>query len=210
MATAALQVIADHELEPMSKSLLAAPHSMCEIKALLAKTAITFVDILGVQYPHMQVRRGMRTRAAGCAAGAPPLLHRSWAWRVRQMLHQGAAAPWLPRPPCLRLTCWAARPLPADHCVRHLLLVHAVLPDRAGASARGGGSGCTARPATLHPLTRHSRHCTRVAVRQRSWVWGWRFVARLLALTTPLAPLPHPPPGRCPTTSHGSTACVAA
>jgi hypothetical protein len=40
----------------MSRSLLASPHSICEIKALLAKTAITFADILGVQMPQLQVR----------------------------------------------------------------------------------------------------------------------------------------------------------
>lgn len=52
---AALLVVADHELEPMSTSLLAAPHSMCELRVLLCKTAITLVDILLVQYPKIQV-----------------------------------------------------------------------------------------------------------------------------------------------------------
>lgn len=48
------QVTADHELEPMSRSLLAAPHSMCELKAQLAKTVITVVDVLLWDYPRVQ------------------------------------------------------------------------------------------------------------------------------------------------------------
>jgi hypothetical protein len=52
---ALLLVIADHELEPMSRSLLAAPHSMTEIRMLLCKTAITFADILLRPAPHYQV-----------------------------------------------------------------------------------------------------------------------------------------------------------
>ncbi|KXZ48338.1 hypothetical protein GPECTOR_28g744 [Gonium pectorale] len=51
---ALLLVIADHELQPMSKSLLAAPHSMCELKAQLAKTVITVVDILLWDFPRVQ------------------------------------------------------------------------------------------------------------------------------------------------------------
>eukprot|EP00198_Chlamydomonas_reinhardtii_P011170 XP_001700507.1 predicted protein [Chlamydomonas reinhardtii] len=47
-------VTADHELEPMSRSLLAAPHSMCELKAQLAKTVITVVDVLLWDYPRVQ------------------------------------------------------------------------------------------------------------------------------------------------------------
>lgn len=49
------QVLGDHELEPMSKSLLAAPHSMCELRALLCKTVITIADILLKPLPHVQV-----------------------------------------------------------------------------------------------------------------------------------------------------------
>lgn len=44
----------DHELEPMSKSLLAAPHSMCELRALLCKTVISVADILFKPLPHFQ------------------------------------------------------------------------------------------------------------------------------------------------------------
>ncbi|KAG2422329.1 hypothetical protein HXX76_016114 [Chlamydomonas incerta] len=51
---ALLLVTADHELEPMSRSLLAAPHSMCELKAQLAKTVITVVDVLLWDYPRVQ------------------------------------------------------------------------------------------------------------------------------------------------------------
>ncbi len=47
-------MIADHELDPMSKSLLAAPHSMTELKAQLAKTVITVVDILLWGFPRVQ------------------------------------------------------------------------------------------------------------------------------------------------------------
>lgn len=49
-----LQVLGDHELEPMSKSLLAAPHSMCELRALLCKTVISVADILFKPLPHLQ------------------------------------------------------------------------------------------------------------------------------------------------------------
>ena len=48
------QVLGDHELEPMSKSLLAAPHSMCELRALLCKTVISVADILFKPLPHLQ------------------------------------------------------------------------------------------------------------------------------------------------------------
>jgi hypothetical protein len=50
-----MQVLGDHELEPMSKSLLAAPHSMCELRALLCKTLITIADIIFKPVPHLQV-----------------------------------------------------------------------------------------------------------------------------------------------------------
>ena len=50
-----LQVVADHELEPMSRSLLASPSSMCELRALLCKTIITTADILLRKAPHVQV-----------------------------------------------------------------------------------------------------------------------------------------------------------
>ena len=52
---ALLLVVADHELEPMSHSLLAAPHSMCELRMLLCKTVITVADILLRPAPHYQV-----------------------------------------------------------------------------------------------------------------------------------------------------------
>jgi hypothetical protein len=39
----------------MSKSLLAAPHSMCELRALLCKTTITIADIIFKPMPHVQV-----------------------------------------------------------------------------------------------------------------------------------------------------------
>ena len=52
---ALLLVVADHELEPMSRSLLAAPHSMCELRMLLCKTAITIADIVLRPVPHVQV-----------------------------------------------------------------------------------------------------------------------------------------------------------
>jgi hypothetical protein len=39
----------------MSKSLLAAPHSMCELRALLCKTAITIADIIFKPMPYLQV-----------------------------------------------------------------------------------------------------------------------------------------------------------
>lgn len=39
----------------MSKSLLAAPHSMCELRALLCKTLITIADIIFKPAPHIQV-----------------------------------------------------------------------------------------------------------------------------------------------------------
>lgn len=48
------QVLGDHELEPMSRSLLAAPHSMCELRSLLCKTVITVADILFKPLPHVQ------------------------------------------------------------------------------------------------------------------------------------------------------------
>lgn len=48
------QVLGDHELEPMSRSLLAAPHSMCELRALLCKTVITVADILLKPLPYLQ------------------------------------------------------------------------------------------------------------------------------------------------------------
>lgn len=51
---ALLLVVADHELEPMSRSLLAAPHSMCELRMLLCKTVITFADILLRPWPLTQ------------------------------------------------------------------------------------------------------------------------------------------------------------
>jgi hypothetical protein len=47
-------VLGDHELEPMSRSLLAAPHSMCELRALLCKTVITVADILLKPLPYLQ------------------------------------------------------------------------------------------------------------------------------------------------------------
>ena len=47
-------MLGDHELEPMTKSLLAAPHSMCELRALLCKTVISFADILFKPLPHFQ------------------------------------------------------------------------------------------------------------------------------------------------------------
>ena len=47
--------MADHELEPMSKSVLAAPQSLCELRCILCKTAITMADILLIQYPRVQV-----------------------------------------------------------------------------------------------------------------------------------------------------------
>jgi hypothetical protein len=49
-----VQVLGDHELEPMSRSLLAAPHSMCELRSLLCKTIITIADILLKPLPHVQ------------------------------------------------------------------------------------------------------------------------------------------------------------
>jgi predicted secreted protein len=52
---ALLLVVADHELEPMSRSLLAAPHSMAELRMLLCKTVITCADILLRPAPHIQV-----------------------------------------------------------------------------------------------------------------------------------------------------------
>lgn len=47
-------MLGDHELEPMSRSLLAAPHSMCELRALLCKTVITIADILLKPLPRVQ------------------------------------------------------------------------------------------------------------------------------------------------------------
>lgn len=38
----------------MSRSLLAAPHSMCELRSLLCKTVITIADILLKPVPHVQ------------------------------------------------------------------------------------------------------------------------------------------------------------
>eukprot|EP00879_Flechtneria_rotunda_P025714 GHRR01027353.1.p1 GENE.GHRR01027353.1~~GHRR01027353.1.p1 ORF type:complete len:302 (+),score=55.01 GHRR01027353.1:224-1129(+) len=55
LTVALLLALADHELEPMSKSLLAAPHSMCELRSLLCKTVITVADILFKPQPHTQV-----------------------------------------------------------------------------------------------------------------------------------------------------------
>lgn len=52
---ALLLVVADHELQPMSRSLLAAPHSMTELRMLLCKTVITVADILLRPAPHTQV-----------------------------------------------------------------------------------------------------------------------------------------------------------
>lgn len=49
-----VQVLGDHELEPMSRSWLAAPHSMCELRSLLCKTVITISDILLKPWPHLQ------------------------------------------------------------------------------------------------------------------------------------------------------------
>ena len=45
-SVALLLVMADHELKPLSTSLLAAPHSMTELKSIMCKTIITAVDIL--------------------------------------------------------------------------------------------------------------------------------------------------------------------
>ncbi|KAG2487286.1 hypothetical protein HYH03_014127 [Edaphochlamys debaryana] len=53
-ACALLLVVADHDLDPMVKSLLAAPHSMTELKAQLAKTIITVVDVLLWDFPRVQ------------------------------------------------------------------------------------------------------------------------------------------------------------
>lgn len=39
----------------MTKSTLAAAHSMCELRCIILKTVITVVDILLIQYPHTQV-----------------------------------------------------------------------------------------------------------------------------------------------------------
>ncbi len=39
----------------MTKSTLAAAHSMCELRCIILKTIITVVDILLIQYPHTQV-----------------------------------------------------------------------------------------------------------------------------------------------------------
>jgi hypothetical protein len=50
----ARQVIADHELEPLSRSLLASPSSMAEVRALACKTVITVADILLKEQPHIQ------------------------------------------------------------------------------------------------------------------------------------------------------------
>lgn len=49
-----LLVMADHELDPMGKSLLAVPHSMTELKALAVKTVITTADILLSTSPKIQ------------------------------------------------------------------------------------------------------------------------------------------------------------
>lgn len=38
----------------MSRSWLAAPHSMCELRSLLCKTVITLSDILLKPWPHLQ------------------------------------------------------------------------------------------------------------------------------------------------------------
>jgi hypothetical protein len=43
---ALLLVMADHELKPLSTSLLAAPHSMTELKSICVKTIISAVDVL--------------------------------------------------------------------------------------------------------------------------------------------------------------------
>ncbi|PNH07141.1 Tiny macrocysts protein B, partial [Tetrabaena socialis] len=51
---ALLLIIADHELEPLSRNLLAAPHSMTELKAQLAKTVITVVDVLLWKFQSVQ------------------------------------------------------------------------------------------------------------------------------------------------------------
>ena len=45
-SVALLLVMADHELKPLSTSLLAAPHSMTELRSIMVKTIITVVDIL--------------------------------------------------------------------------------------------------------------------------------------------------------------------
>lgn len=51
---ALLLVMADHELKPLSDSLLAAPHSMTELKSTCVKTIITAVDVLMTPWIHAQ------------------------------------------------------------------------------------------------------------------------------------------------------------
>lgn len=51
---ALLLVMADHELKPLSTSLLAAPHSMTELKSICVKTIITGVDVLMTPWKQAQ------------------------------------------------------------------------------------------------------------------------------------------------------------
>ncbi|GAX73194.1 hypothetical protein CEUSTIGMA_g647.t1 [Chlamydomonas eustigma] len=53
-SVALLVVMADHELQPLSVSLLAAPHSMTELKSIFLKTIITIVDNLLSPWPTVQ------------------------------------------------------------------------------------------------------------------------------------------------------------
>lgn len=51
---AMLLFTAEHELEPMTRNLLASPHSMCELRVMGAKTIIVCADILLWNYPKIQ------------------------------------------------------------------------------------------------------------------------------------------------------------
>jgi len=53
-ACALLLAMADHELEPMCRSLLGAPHSMTELATMALKTVITVADITLRWHPRLQ------------------------------------------------------------------------------------------------------------------------------------------------------------
>jgi hypothetical protein len=79
-SVALLLVVADHELQPMSRSLLAAPHSMAELRMLLCKTVITVADIVLRPAPLIQV-----------AVYASSCVLMLW-YQLRWVSHPGAGA----------------------------------------------------------------------------------------------------------------------
>ena len=49
-----LQALAEHDLDPLSRGLLAMPHSMCEMRSVALKTVISVTRIVLRPYPKLQ------------------------------------------------------------------------------------------------------------------------------------------------------------